>query len=44
MWVDEINENQTELDSGRTFASTLFVEAGTDGKGVTGMMVANGTG
>lgn len=43
MWVDEINENQTELDSGRTFASTLFVEAGTDGKGVTGMMVANGT-
>lgn len=44
MWVDEINENQTEIDSGRTFASTLFVEAGTDGKGVTGMMVANGTG
>ena len=43
MWVEEIEKDQTEQDSGQIFAGGIIVEtAGEDGNGITGVFSAGG--
>jgi len=43
MWVEEINEDQTNQDSGQIFAGGIIVEAGgVNGNGISGVFTAGG--
>lgn len=43
MWVMEIDDDQTTGDSGKTYAGTLQVTNGPDGKGITAVFATGGT-
>lgn len=43
MWVEEINEDQTNQDSGQIFAGGIIIEAGgANGNGISGVFTAGG--
>jgi len=42
LWVDEIEQNQTNQDSGQMFAGGIVVSVGGGGNGITGVFSAGG--
>lgn len=42
IWVDEINKDQTNQDSGKVFAAGIVASAGGEGNGITGVFSAAG--